>query len=134
MSEDWSAIAAEVSDAIRSVSDISQSNGYPVTLRIPGEATGDPWDPQPGVTTYKTLYAVEGFQEIRDASGTLIGQTRHTLTVTADPDAVPMKSHKVAIGVMAEDVAEDTAFVEILEVRPLSPAGVPVLYDIDLSS
>lgn len=134
MSEDWSSIAAEVSDAIRSVSDVSQPNGYPVTLRIPGEATGPEWDPQPGVPIYKTLYAVEGFQEIRDASGTLIGQTRHTLTVTADPGAVPMKSHQVAIGVKAEDVTADTAFVEIIEVRPLAPAGVPVLYEIDLSS
>lgn len=134
MSEDWSAIAAEVEDAIRSVSDVSQCNGYPVTLRIPGEATGDPWDPQPGVPVYRTLYAVEGFQEVRDASGTLIGQTRHTLTVTADPDAVPMKSHQVAIGVSAEDVAADTAFVEILEVRPLAPAGIAVLYEINLGS
>ncbi|CAD7023166.1 hypothetical protein REJC140_00115 [Pseudorhizobium endolithicum] len=132
--EDWNAIAAEVSDAIRSVSDISQPNGYPVTLRIPGEATGPEWDPQPGGgPTYKTLYAVEGFQEVRDASGTLIGQTRHTLTVTADPDAVPMKSHQVAIGVRAEDVAADTAFIEIIEVRPLAPAGVAVLYELDLT-
>lgn len=132
--EDWRAIAAEVDAAIRSVSDVSQPNGYPVTLRIPGEATGDPWDPQPGVTTYKTLYAVEGFQEIRDASGTLIGQTRHTLTVTADPDAVPMKSHQVAIGVAAEDADEDSPWVEVVEVRPLAPAGVAVLYEIDLSA
>jgi hypothetical protein len=34
MPETWDAIAAEVSDAIRSVSDVSQPNGYPVTLRI----------------------------------------------------------------------------------------------------
>lgn len=132
--EDWNAIAAEVAEAIRSVSDTSQPKGYPVTLRIPGEATGPEWDPQPGLPVYKTLYAVEDFQEVRDASGTLIGQTRHTLTVTADPDAVPMKSHQVAIGVTAEDVAEDTAFIEIIEVRPLAPAGVAVLYEIDLSS
>ncbi|MET3587854.1 hypothetical protein ABID21_003985 [Pseudorhizobium tarimense] len=38
MPDDWNAIAAEVADAIRSVSDISQPNGYPVTLRMPGEA------------------------------------------------------------------------------------------------
>lgn len=132
MSEDWNAIAAEVEDAIRSVSDVSQRNGYPVTLRIPGEATGDPWDPQPGVPVYRTLYAVEGFQEVRDAAGTLIGQTRRTLTVTADPDAVPMKSHQVAIGVKAEDAHGDSPWVEIAEVRPLAPAGVTVLYEIFL--
>jgi hypothetical protein len=131
--EDWTAIAAEVSDAIRSVSDVSQPDGYPVTLRIPGEAdTETLWDPIVGPPTYKTLHAVEGFQEIRDASGTLIGQTRHTLTVTADPDAVPMKSYSVALGIAAEDVGDETPFVEISEVRPLSPAGIAVLYEIDL--
>ncbi|HEV7435342.1 MAG TPA: hypothetical protein VGO22_10785 [Pseudorhizobium sp.] len=134
MPEDWNAISAEVADAIRSVSDVSQPSGYPVTLRIPGEVTGPEWDPQPGEPVYKTLYAVEGFQEVRDASGTLIGQTRHTLTVTADPDAVPMKSHQVAVGVKAEDVGADTAFVEIIEVRPLAPAGVAVLYELDIAS
>jgi hypothetical protein len=132
--EDWTSIAAEVADAIRSVSEVSQPNGYPVTLRIPGTLTGPDWNPTIGPPTYKTMYAVEGFQEIRDASGTLIGQTRHTLTVTADPEAVPMKSYSVALGVAAEDVADDTPFVEILEVRPLAPAGIPVLYDIDLTA
>jgi hypothetical protein len=130
--EDWTAIAAEVSDAIRSVSNVSQPNGYPVTLRIPGMLTGPDWDPTIGPPTYRTLYAVEGFQEIRDASGTLIGQTRHTLTVTGDPEAVPMKSYSVALGVTAEDADEASAWVEILEVRPLSPAGIAVLYEIDL--
>ena len=133
--EDWSSIAAEVADAIRSVSDVSQPNGYPVTLRIPGAVSPDrPWDPEPGAPTYRTLHAVEGFQEIRDASGTLIGQTRHTLTVTADPDVVPMKSHQVAIGVTADDATEASSWVEIIEVRPLAPAGVAVLYEIDLSA
>ncbi|HEV7436870.1 MAG TPA: hypothetical protein VGO22_18705 [Pseudorhizobium sp.] len=136
MSEDWRAIAAEVADAIRSVSDVSQPHGYPVTLRISGAVTGPEWDPQPGEPVYKALYAVERFQEVRDASGTLIGQTRHTLTVTADPDAVPMKSHQVLIGqaVAYVDDATDKSlpWVEIAEVRPLSPAGVAVLYEIDL--
>jgi len=137
--EDWHSIAAEVADAIRSVSDVSQPNGYPVTLRIPGTVSPDrPWDPEPGAPTYRTLYAVEGFQEIRDASGTLIGQTRHTLTVTADPDVVPMKSHRVLIGQAAAYVDDATdknwPWVEIIEVRPLAPAGVAVLYEIDLSA
>jgi hypothetical protein len=136
MSEDWKAIAGELADAIRSVSDVSQPNGYPVTLRIPGAGMvtdpATPWNPTPAPPTYKTLYAVEGFQEIRDASGTLIGQTRHTLTVTADPDAVPMKSYSVALGIAAADADEESGWVEILEVRPLAPAGIAVLYEIDL--
>ncbi len=76
--------------------------------------------------------AYEGFQEIRDQSGSLIGQTRHTLTVTADPDAVPLKSHTVAIGITAEQADESSAWIEVVEIRPLAPAGVAVLYEIDV--
>lgn len=130
--EDWRAIAAEVDEAIRSIGDVSQPDGYPVTLRIPGEITGPPYDPVEAPPTYKILHCVEGYQEIRDQSGTLIGQTKHTLTVTAKADAVPLKSYRVALGITAEEASEGSQWVEIAEVRPLAPAGVPVLYDLDL--
>lgn len=134
--EDWNAIAAEVEGAIRLIGDVSQPDGYPVTLRIPGSTTGPAYDPVEGPPVYKTLHCVEGYQEIRDQTGTLIGQTRHTLTVTAKPDAVPLKSLKVLIGEAVAYVDEATdeslPWVEIDEVRPLAPAGIPVLYDLDL--
>ena len=130
--EDWNAIAAEVDEAIRSIGDVSQPDGYSVTLRIPGAITGPPYDPVEEPPTYKTLHCVEGYQEIRDQTGTLIGQTKHTLTVTAKADAVPLKSYRVALGIMAEEASEASDWVEIAEVRPLAPAGVPVLYDLDL--
>lgn len=132
MSEDWNAIALEVEEAIRSVGDASQPDGYPVTLRIPGAITGPPYDPVEEPPTYKSLRCIEGYQEIRDQSGTLIGQTKHTLTVTAKPDVVPMKNYRVALGLTSEAVSEASQWVEIAEVRPLAPAGVTVLYEIDL--
>lgn len=131
MAEDWNAIAAEVAGAIRSVA--STDEGIPVTLRIP-TFSGPEYDPVEGPPVYKTLYCVEGFREIRDQAGTLIGQTRHTLTVNADADAIPLKSHRVAIGVTADAASDTSAWIEIAEVRPLSPAGVPVLYELDLVS
>lgn len=132
MSEDWNAIALEVDEAIRSVGDVSQPDGYPVTLRIPGAITGPPYDPVEEPPAYKTLHCVEGYQEIRDQSGTLIGQTKHTLTVTAKAEAIPLKSYRVALGITAEEASEATQWVEIAEVRPLAPAGVTILYEIDL--
>lgn len=134
MAEDWTAVAAEIDEAIRSVGDVSQPDGYPVTLRIPGAITGPPYDPVEEPPIYKTLHCVEGYQEIRDQSGTLIGQAKHTLTVTAKADAVPLKSYRVALGVTAETASDASQWVEIAEVRPLAPAGVAVLYDIDLMS
>lgn len=132
MSEDWNAIALEVEEAIRSVGDVPQPDGYPVTLRIPGAITGPPYDPVEEPPIYKTLHCIEGYQEIRDQSGTLVGQTRHTLTVTAKTDAAPLKSYRVALGITAEEASEASQWVEIAEVRPLAPAAVAVLYDIDL--
>lgn len=132
MAEDWAAIAAEIDEAIRSVGDLSQPNGYPVTLRIPGATTGPIYDPVEGPPVYKTLHCVEGYQEIRDQAGTLIGQTKHSLTLSAKPDVVPLKSYRVALGITADEASEASQWIEIAEVRPLSPAGVAVLYDIDL--
>lgn len=42
MAEDWTAIAAEVDAAIRSIGDVSQPDGYPLTLRIPRATSGPP--------------------------------------------------------------------------------------------
>ena len=132
MSEDWNAIAAEVGDAIRSIG--QDTGGYPITLRIPGAVTGPSYDPTFGDPTYLQLHGVEDYQRIKDQAGTLIGQTMHTLMVTADGGTVPLKSHKIALGVLVADASESSAWVEIAEVRPLSPAGIAVLYELDLVS
>lgn len=132
MAEGWHSIALEVDEAIRSVGDISQPDGHPVTLRIPGAITGPPYDPVEEPPIYKTLHCVEGYQEIRDQSGTLIGQTMHMLTVTARADSVPLKGYSLVLGVTAEEASEASQWVEIAAVRPLAPAGVAVLYEIDL--
>lgn len=67
MAEDWNAIAAEVDAALREVADISQPNGSPATLRIPGatEPT-DPWDPPGGTASYAELIVLQDTREMRD--------------------------------------------------------------------
>lgn len=134
MAENWTAIAAEVDQALRSVADISQPNGFPVTFRIPaGGAPANPWDPPSGSVTYAELVAVQDTREMRDANGTLIGQTVRTLMCNAT-GVVPSDDWTVAVGVAQADVTDDTVFEEILAVRPLAPAGVVVLYEIDLAN
>jgi hypothetical protein len=137
MMENWTGIAAEVDEALRSIADVSQPGGYPVTLRKVSTTGGVPWDPTSGTTTitYHTLYAVEDNREIRDINGTLIGETRKTLMVNAT-GVVPSDDDRVLVGEALEfqDEATDgaVAWVEIAAVRPLAPAGVAVLYEIDL--
>lgn len=135
MAEDWSSIAAEVEGALRSVSDTSQPGGYPATLEIP--PAGGPgllWEPHQGSATYATVYCVEGSREIRDVGGSTIIEVRNTLMVSAT-GAVPAKGQRIVVGITAEqlDFTDAPAWREIIEVRPLSPAGVAVLYELDLA-
>ncbi len=132
MAEDWAALAAEVDEAIRSVADIGQPEGYPAALLIPADgASAAPGGPPTGTGAYATVYCLEGVREIRDMNGSTILQTLRTLTISATGQA-PAKGQQIAVGVTADDVTNSTKWSEIAEVRPLSPAGVAVLYEVDL--
>ncbi|WP_240233612.1 hypothetical protein [Devosia lacusdianchii] len=131
--EDWSSIAAEVTDALRSVADTSQPGGYPATLRIPpGGPPANPWEPPSDLPTYAELVVVQDTRELKDVNGTLIGQTVRTLMCSAT-GVVPSDDWTIAVGVGVADVTDDTVFEEIMAVRPLAPAGIAILYEIDLA-
>lgn len=132
MAEDWAGIAAEVDAAIRSVADVSQPNGYPATLRRAGAPSGDAWNSQPGEPTFLTVYVLEEFHQQRDAAGTMIDRPIHRLVCSAQPGVVPNDNDEIALGVAREQVDDGTVWISIDEVRPLAPAGVAVLYEIDL--
>lgn len=132
MPENWNAIAAEVDEAIRSVADVA--GGYPAAIEMPpAGAPANAWDPPSGSPTYHTVYCLEGVREIRDAAGTTILRTMRTLMISATGPA-PAKGQRIAVGVSADDADEDSPWQEIEEVRPLAPAGVAVLYEVDLLS
>ena len=134
MAEDWNAIASEVDAALKSVADISMPGGYPAVLRSGGNAPpANPWDPPGGDPVYSTVYVIEGVREIRDVGGTTIVETRRTLTISA-VGAIPTKGQMVAVGITADAVTDATVWNEIIEVRPLAPAGVIVLFDVDLGA
>ena len=132
MSEDWAGIAAEVDAAIKSIG--STDEGFACTIRIPPSGVhAGPGEPPSGAPSYHTITVVDDRQRQRDINGTLVGTTRRTLTAGA-LGVVPLKQHRVAVGIKAEDATEASPWEEILEVRPLSPAGTAVLYEIDLAS
>lgn len=137
MAEDWSAIAAEVEQAIRSIGDVSAPDGYPATLRKP--PSGPPpslGEPPSGLPSYYTVRVMVADRELRDINGTLIGQTKRTITISGAAGVVPSDDDLIAEGITAEQAAtagdDAVAWQEIAKVRPLAPAGVAVLYDIDL--
>ncbi|MAN65360.1 hypothetical protein [uncultured Hyphomonas sp.] len=130
MAEDWASIAAEVEDAIRSVSDTSQPNGFPATIRKAGTTAGaNPWDPATGTPTYHTVWIVDGDRVIRDETGTRIERIERTLMVSATGTAIEDED-MIAVGIAAEDASEATQWETIKEVRPVAPAGVVVYYSL----
>lgn len=136
MAEDWAQVAAEVDAAIKSVGQTDA--GYPATLRREVTTGGNPYDPSAGETTitYTTLTVIETNIRERDRDGTLIGTKRRTLTVGTGAGVVPTKADQIIVGQALTFVDEATdatfAWEEIAEVLPLSPAGVDLLYEIDL--
>lgn len=132
MAVDWQALRDEVGEAIKSVAETDE--GFPVTLRSEGENTGTEYNPVFGGPTYVTLHCIDANKTLFDRNGTLIKQDQRTLTVTAVEGIEPLPSQKIAIGITADLADEDSDWQEIDDVRPLAPAGIAVLYKIDLVS
>lgn len=138
MPEDWSSIAAEVEGALRSIGDVTQPDGYPATIRKPaGGAPANPWDAPLGDPTYHKVIILQSDKELRDVNGTLIGQTKRTITISGAAGVVPSDDDKIILGQALDYVDAETdaglAWEEIMAVRPLAPAGVAVLFELDLA-
>lgn len=71
-----------------------------------------------------SITVVDLDREIRDASGTLTGQSIRTLYVSTSAGVTPTKSDKVTI---------DGVKHEIAEVRTLNPGGTTVMHEVDLA-
>ena len=139
MAEDWSGVAAEVDAALASIGDTSQPNGYPATLRRAGAIIGGtPFEPVRGDPTYYQVIVMVSDKELRDVNGTLIGMTKRTVTISGAAGVVPSDDDKIVLGshltFVDATTDEAVAWQEIAAVRELAPAGVAVLYELDLAS
>ncbi|WP_306150742.1 hypothetical protein [Roseovarius sp. MMSF_3281] len=85
-----------------------------------------------------TITAVDLNEQVRDNSGTLVGQTRRTLYVSTSAGIAPAKGDKVFVGLDKDAVAalteqeQSEAIHEIDEAWPLAPGGVDVFWEVDL--
>jgi hypothetical protein len=129
--EDWAAIAAEVDEAIKSVA--STDEGYPATIRSQSSTGGDPWEPTTS-TAYTTIRVIEEDRRVRSADGTYVDMVKRTLTTASKAGFVPKKSDEIAVGITASEASDSSDWLVITEVRALAPAGVAVLYEIELST
>lgn len=100
---------------------------------------GDEWAPF-SVPADTELTVVDLNERVRDESGTLVGQTRRTLLVSAEVGLAPEKGDKVAVGISLSsfealtEKQQDSWLAEVSEVRPLSPGGTVVFWELDLAS
>lgn len=116
MSEDWAAIAAEVSEAVASV-------GFTATLTRTTFGPLSPWD--------RTSSDFEGIEITVVDSGwrTIYG-----------PGMVERQAHMltVAAGTVAPKVGDRITLHgkthHILRVEPLAPGGVALLYDVEIEA
>lgn len=112
--------------------------GQPTTLRRV-ESFGDEWAPVQ-TETDTTITAVDLNERVRDASGTLVGETRRTLLVSTSSGVTPGKGDKVAVGIDADAFAllteaqKSERLADVIEVRPLAPGGTVILWELDLGN
>ena len=122
MSEDWTAIAAEVKAGLASVGDVSHgAAGFQVALHKPGSPGANPWDPPTDGADY-LLTAVEYPVDIKNRDGTLI-QNDDVFLMLEATSVVPALEDTITVG--------DDLF-HVVNVKPLKPAGIAVLYDVQL--
>jgi hypothetical protein len=131
-------IAAEVAAALAEAGEAVGTGPYTCTIRRASAEPDEPqtpWDdPADPVNTPQLFQvtAIEGVQDVRDTTGTLIGVQKRTLTIDAT-GVQPIKSDTIACGVAPGDVDGNTAFEEILAVKPLAPGGTALLFELELA-
>lgn len=121
MAEDWNAIAAEVAEGLASVGDVGAgAQGFTVTLHKT-ITSGPAWDPVITNVDYE-LSTVEYPYKISNRDGTVIQANDKFLFVQAG----------IAVPEMADTVTANGIGYQIINIMPLSPAGIDVLYELQL--
>lgn len=126
-------IAAEIEAALMEAGEAVGDGPLYCTLRKQGTKPTSPHDTTPvGQPKDFQLVGIAKTKRIRDASGSLIGQTVRMLTVNAT-GVSPSKNDEIAVEVALADVTENTVFEVISEVHVTAPGGTPIKYQLELS-
>lgn len=115
-------IAAEVAAALAEAGVEVGSGPHVVSLEKPGAPSGPEWDRTPGAPFAHDLTVIEDSVGVGDGNGSLVARAARTLLV-AVADAEPEETDTILI---------DGARMKIAAVRPLAPAGVVLLWEVDL--
>lgn len=119
MSEDWAAVAADVSAAMSEV-------GFSATLTRPAPPPATPWATPSGSPQTFTITVIDGgikTKYSRADDGALIPRTVRALTIAAGGEA-PQMGDTITIGGVAH---------EATAVMPTSPGGEVVVWQVELA-
>ncbi len=133
-----SKIAARIAAGLARAGDRTGDGPLICTIAQKSGAQDVPWEDDFTSITYSPLTAVDFPVTQRDRSGLVLAVVR-TLTVNAT-GVVPAKGEKIAVGMTPAAVEAavdagtmaDTAWSRIMQVKPLAPGGVPLLYELEL--
>ncbi len=116
MAEDWAGIAEEVLAALQEV-------GFTVTLLQAGEKSGPNFSPSIPLPTSFEFTAIDRNIQIRDQTGTLIGQTMRQLMMGVGA-VEPTQRDKIVVKGKTHT---------ILDVKPTAPGGVTLFWRVRIS-
>lgn len=101
--------------------------------------SGPEWAPVQ-TDIYTTITIVDLNERVRNADGTLTGQTQRTVYISTEAGVVPAKGNKIFVGLdkaaveALTDEQRSEQSHEIGELRPLAPGGTAVMYEADLAT
>lgn len=120
MSENWSAIAAEVATALDEV-------GFTATLRRPGTRSGPENDPTFGPETTHGVKVMQDTISLGLIDSSLIRAGDKLLMVAAE-DIVPTTVDRISLS------SADAQGMDVVRVEPFAPGGVDLYYEVLLRS
>lgn len=141
-----SKIAAKVAKGIAKAGAAVGDGEFICTLKRPASGGGEPttpWDAEDTAAGAPTLYevtAIQNNQRVRDTSGTLIGESKRTLTISAT-GVTPLKSDLIVVGAAMIDVVnwftfffDGVAYEGISEVVTEAAGGVALFHSVTLEN
>ena len=115
-------IQSEIAAAIRAVGPQVGAGTFEAIITRVGPTTGDEWNPTPGTPVTYNVAVIDGSINVRDAAGTLVGETRRRLTMEAGV-VVPLKGDTITLRGVNYTVDQ---------IETVAPLGVDLLYKVTL--
>ena len=115
-------IRSEIAAALREVGTATGEGPLTAIITRQGATTGPEWNPTPGTPAAFEVVVLDGNIALRDAAGTLTGETMRQLTIEAGV-VVPVPGDVITIRGVEHTIET---------VKTVAPGGVDLMYKVTL--